>query len=132
MQTGYPGVVVVEGTERGVDGFLRGARGASIDSYSLYYQLLTLFVAVIGLHYLDFHHLSTELVLPRASSQTPVPSRTAHAATSVASVPVFMADLIPGARSGLREVASMKEMVESMDAIGRKAWFRMAMGMSGS
>ncbi|EIM87212.1 uncharacterized protein STEHIDRAFT_156199 [Stereum hirsutum FP-91666 SS1] len=106
--TGYPGVVIVEGSQRGVEGFLRGAR---------------------GLRYLEFHHLSTEPAFPRVTSR---PSLADSSGTDMTSTPRIMADLIPGARSGLHEVASMKEMVESMDTIGRKAWFREAMGMSGS
>lgn len=83
-----------------------------------------------GLRYLEFHHLSTEPAFPCASS--PLPSVTDSSGTDTTAIPRIMVDIIPGARSGLHEVASMKEMVESMDTIGRKAWFREAMGMSGS
>ncbi|KII92927.1 hypothetical protein PLICRDRAFT_85735, partial [Plicaturopsis crispa FD-325 SS-3] len=57
------------------------------------------------LRYLEFHHVDTQPISPSSGR-------------------------VAGAKIGLREVANMREMVQALDAIGRKAWFRMEMGMS--
>ncbi|KAJ6496454.1 hypothetical protein C8R47DRAFT_973437 [Mycena vitilis] len=60
-----------------------------------------------SLRYLDFHHVATR----------PLPSEPeAH---------------ITGTKPGLREVDDMKTLIQALDAIELKEWFRSEMGMSG-
>ncbi|KAJ6612309.1 hypothetical protein B0H10DRAFT_1773701 [Mycena sp. CBHHK59/15] len=60
-----------------------------------------------SLRYLDFHHVATQ----RLPGDPPV-----HVA---------------GPKPGLREVEDMRAVIEAVDAIGLKEWFRREMGMSG-
>ncbi|KAJ6570183.1 hypothetical protein DFH09DRAFT_917360 [Mycena vulgaris] len=59
-----------------------------------------------SLRYLDFHHVATR---PLASEM--------HLAGTT--------------KPGLREVEDMKTLIQALDAIGMKDWFRLEMGMSG-
>ncbi|KAJ6577380.1 hypothetical protein B0H19DRAFT_1119568 [Mycena capillaripes] len=58
-----------------------------------------------SLRYLDFHHVATR----------PLPSEV-H---------------IAGTKPGLREVEDMKTLIQTLEAIGLKEWFRTEIGMSG-
>ncbi|KAJ7116406.1 hypothetical protein C8R44DRAFT_207706 [Mycena epipterygia] len=60
-----------------------------------------------SLRYLDFHHVATR----------PLPSQSEVR--------------IAGRKQGLREVEDMKSLIQALENIGMKDWFRTEMGMSG-
>jgi len=59
-----------------------------------------------SLRYLDFHHVDT----------VPLPQQITHR--------------VAGARIGLHEVKDMAELVQSLEDISMKEWFRLNMGMA--
>ncbi|KAF8798947.1 hypothetical protein BYT27DRAFT_6884819 [Phlegmacium glaucopus] len=61
-----------------------------------------------GLRYLDFHHLDTKPLSINSNNN------------------VRLAD----SKLGLHEVENMNELVEALDTIGEKQWFRQQMGMT--
>jgi hypothetical protein len=69
------------------------------------FQILIVFIR-IGLRYLGFHHVATR----------PLPSE-----------PEMH---IAGMKPGLREVEDMKTLIQILEAIGLKEWFRSEIGMS--
>lgn len=58
-----------------------------------------------SLRYLDFHHVATQPLEPDVH--------------------------IAGTKPGLREVEDMKTLIQALESIGMKDWFRREMGMSG-
>ncbi|KAF8223115.1 hypothetical protein L208DRAFT_1412396 [Tricholoma matsutake] len=69
-------------------------------------SISTFLAGARGLHYLDFHHVDTQ----------PFPS----------GVHLRLAE----SKIGLHEVVDMRALVNALDQIGLKSWFRKQMGMA--
>lgn len=98
---GRPGVLVFDGEKEAIRTFLSNAR-----SKSGLFALCLLIIDLSGLRYLDFHHVDT-IPLPQDPRRR-----------------------IADARPGLREVKDMAELVQSLEDVSMKEWFRQNMGMA--
>lgn len=95
-------MLVFDGEKESISAFLEAARGTDLRALLTPLGMLT---RNLGLRYLDFHHVDTQ----------PFPI----------SAPIRLAE----SRIGLREVSDMKALIDALDTLSLKSWFRTQMGM---
>jgi hypothetical protein len=86
---------------------------------------------------MEFHHLTSSPILPQTlppSSCHPSPSSSKpphHPKSKAAAAEAKPVRLREDGKAGLIEVDEMKELMVEAERVGRKEWFREAMGMTG-